>query len=490
MAGFHKNYGGSECLSLIKMQGLITPIIVLFLDVPNAQGDSSQLRVPYALAKVTCCSTYAVICRLRSYSFSTNTLQSGELLCTIPEYPDVSVRIPPQSVDFFQLIMKVQEVPQQWYHDSDMVAGPVLHVTCPEFVQLFEPASITLPISLEAHENQFAEYSSCDVMVFSDCENEMSQWQEITEELPKPVELVNGVVKFQVAHFSRKWILLKKKRLQKRRFSPSRFPGRTALEAGFFACLCKSDNLSSENPQLRFCCYPVHLKDLVKEMTCSKYDVLRYGNGDSIEPLCDGDLISVLPCKGLKARGVTSEDLLMLRFRTKKEFERDVIVRDLCKRAPQVEFLRHDKDKRLCLLSMVPPPQDRGRQQQQDATDVPESSVCKRKSSFVTWATKRLKVNDDGVKEGCPSLEELLDLSQKLDKWKPLGRHLLDMDESTITRIHKDNEELEEKAYQMLLHWNQKKHKKATYQALFSALCRIDREDLAEEFCRAGTSTF
>ena len=96
----------------------------------------------------------------------------------------------------------------------------------------------------------------------------------------------------------------------------------------------------------------------------------------------------------------------------------------------------------------------------------------------------------DGVKEGCPSLEELLDLSQKLDKWKPLGRHLLDMDESTITRIHKDNEELEEKAYQMLLHWNQKKHKKATYQALFSALCRIDREDLAEEFCRAGTSTF
>lgn len=66
----------------------------------------------------------------------------------------------------------------------------------------------------------------------------------------------------------------------------------------------------------------------------------------------------------------------------------------------------------------------------------------------------------------------------------------MDMDEPIITQIHKENEELEEKAYQMLRHWKQKKHQKATYQALFSALCRIEREDLAEEFCRVGTSTF
>ena len=83
-----------------------------------------------------------------------------------------------------------------------MVTGPVLHVTCPEFVQLVEPASITLPISLEAHENHFAEYSSSDVIVYLNSENEMSEWQEITEELPKPVVLMDGVVTFQVAHFS------------------------------------------------------------------------------------------------------------------------------------------------------------------------------------------------------------------------------------------------------------------------------------------------
>lgn len=82
-------------------------------------------------------------------------------------------------------------------------------------------------------------------------------------------------------------------------------------------------------------------------------------------------------------------------------------------------------------------------------------------------------------------MEELLDLSQKLDKWKPLGRHLLDMDESIITQIHMENEELEEKAYQMLRHWKQKKHSAATYHALYTALCRVNRKDLAEEFCCA-----
>ena len=43
----------------------------------------------------------------------------------------------------------------------------------------------------------------------------------------------------------------------------------------------------------------------------------------------------------------------------------------------------------------------------------------------------------DRVKEGCPTLAELQDLAQKLDKWNPLRRHLLHMDESKIEHIKK-----------------------------------------------------
>ena len=85
------------------------------------------------------------------------------------------------------------------------------------------------------------------------------------------------------------------------------------MEAGFFACLCSTGNVSCENSQLRFCCYPVHLEDRVRETICSTYNVLRYGSGDSIEPLCKDDLINVAPCRGLKARDGTSEDVLMLK---------------------------------------------------------------------------------------------------------------------------------------------------------------------------------
>ena len=45
----------------------------------------------------------------------------------------------------------------------------------------------------------------------------------------------------------------------------------------------------------------------------------------------------------------------------------------------------------------------------------------------------------DRVKEDCPTLAELQDLAQKLDKWNPLRRHLLNMDESKIEHIKKNS---------------------------------------------------
>ena len=82
-------------------------------------------------------------------------------------------------------------------------------------------------------------------------------------------------------------------------------------------------------------------------------------------------------------------------------------------------------------------------------------------------------------------------MAQKLAlDWKRVGRRLK-IDEAKISNFHDDNQELNEKAYQMLLHWKQREGLTATYQVLNDALCHklVTRKDLAEEFCHADAST-
>ncbi len=85
------------------------------------------------------------------------------------------------------------------------------------------------------------------------------------------------------------------------------------------------------------------------------------------------------------------------------------------------------------------------------------------------------------VKSGTPTNDELEELSGKLgDDWIPLVRKLFSEDESNA-KIHKfdtENRRLEEKAYQMLLHWKQSNGVDATYQVLYEALSK-NRKDLA-----------
>lgn len=94
------------------------------------------------------------------------------------------------------------------------------------------------------------------------------------------------------------------------------------------------------------------------------------------------------------------------------------------------------------------------------------------------------------VKEGTPPNEVLEQLSQRIGKaWKKLGRRLLFNDESKITKFHKENEEYEEKSYQMLLYWKRSLGSDATYQVLYDALCHdlVEQRELAEKFCCVAT---
>ena len=90
------------------------------------------------------------------------------------------------------------------------------------------------------------------------------------------------------------------------------------------------------------------------------------------------------------------------------------------------------------------------------------------------------------VKSGIPSDDELEELSKRIHyNWRALGRRL-GVRESMLTAFDKENEQLIDKAYHMLMFWKQREGGlPATYQVLYEALCHqlVRRKDLAEEFC-------
>ena len=79
--------------------------------ITDTQCDlSSAPRIPFSEAKVTRCSVFAVICRLKSYTYSTHGRRKRDFICRVPEYPDVTVTIPASVVQKngdFQLTLKV-----------------------------------------------------------------------------------------------------------------------------------------------------------------------------------------------------------------------------------------------------------------------------------------------------------------------------------------------------------------------------------------------
>lgn len=72
------------------------------------------------------------------------------------------------------------------------------------------------------------------------------------------------------------------------------------LEAGFSACLCRSGAKSPGESLLRYICYPVAQEVPVRKSVCAAFDVFRYGYGNSLEPLCPGELIYLELRKGLE----------------------------------------------------------------------------------------------------------------------------------------------------------------------------------------------
>ena len=89
------------------------------------------------------------------------------------------------------------------------------------------------------------------------------------------------------------------------------------------------------------------------------------------------------------------------------------------------------------------------------------------------------------IKDGVPTDRDLQLLSMKLGEyWKYLAQ-ALGFEKPEITAFLKQNEELREKALEMLLKWRAKYGKGATFRVLYDALCdeRVDHLELAQNYC-------
>ena len=104
----------------------------------------------------------------------------------------------------FHLSLKVQEIP---WNDAKLkellVAGPILHISPSEPVQLLAPAKLTVPITLREDIPTFPNYSANVVRILCrTSEEDERKWSEVTKQLENIAVLENGTVTFTVNHFS------------------------------------------------------------------------------------------------------------------------------------------------------------------------------------------------------------------------------------------------------------------------------------------------
>ena len=102
--------------------------------------------------------------------------------------------------------MQVQGASNDNFEERRIFVGPILHISCPVEVELEEPALVTIPVSLQRDQIERLDLSSSHIRVFYQSTRKKSQtqeWVEITSQLKTPPKLENGVVSFQVNHFSK-----------------------------------------------------------------------------------------------------------------------------------------------------------------------------------------------------------------------------------------------------------------------------------------------
>ena len=84
-----------------------------------------------------------------------------------------------------------------------MLASPIVHISCSENVELVEPATIKVPLTLCEDKKGLATVLSADHVriLHLTTKGRSPEWTEITDQLETKPVVTNGIVTFQVKHF-------------------------------------------------------------------------------------------------------------------------------------------------------------------------------------------------------------------------------------------------------------------------------------------------
>ena len=101
------------------------------------------------------------------------------------------------------IFLQLQEVPYDQVKEEPVFAGPILHISCSNEVKLLHPARITIPLALRDDRGWPHVPSDHRKILILTAGSESAEWADITEDLNDPVDVKNGIVAFEVNHFSK-----------------------------------------------------------------------------------------------------------------------------------------------------------------------------------------------------------------------------------------------------------------------------------------------
>ena len=94
----------------------------------------------------------------------------------------------------------MQEVPCDQVKEEAVFAGPILHISCSDEVKLLHPARITIPLARRGWPYVPSYHKTILILTAG---SGSAEWADITENLNDPVDVKNGIVAFEVSHFSK-----------------------------------------------------------------------------------------------------------------------------------------------------------------------------------------------------------------------------------------------------------------------------------------------
>ncbi|XP_068705849.1 uncharacterized protein [Montipora capricornis] len=333
-------------------------------------GDVPDFLFPVAVSKITQCSTFVVVCRLRLHQH-TITSQESELVW--PEFPLARISFPQNAIrqdESFEVVVELQEVSQKLLKQKQVLPGLILRLKRPRAVDFLKPVTIQLPLSLkERYKRRDIDMSVVRVRVlFKESSPEEQEWIEITDKLGTPPRYDGNIITFEVKHLSALKILVDCCQSKLALDGGSGAVIDQAVEsainksdsepkAASFLVFVPRDAAINQITELRLYCVPTCKKrevdgDVPKtnvKIGDGSSDKLMYCN-DKAYMFLSGDVVTAVTPDRLHRFHLSFQDPF---------FQKSLLVRIERKGVLEASFhssLEEDEDNMLCKLEMILPP--------------------------------------------------------------------------------------------------------------------------------------